>query len=198
MATATCVIANDGRLLRPRLVRRLESARGVLVRDYPPQSIRTVIRPETARKVREAMEAVVGPSGTGGRAAVSGYRAAAKTGTAQKSDQHGYLPGRYYSSMVGFLPADAPRVVIAVALDEPENGYYAGTVVAPVFHSLAAQIATVLGIPPASAPPTPDRATPNPPSRPAPVPIPAYQVASVSRVTAATASSPAPSNRSRP
>jgi len=94
------------------------------------------------------LEAVVSPEGTGTLAALDRYTVAAKTGTAQKSNTNGYLAGRYYSSMIGFFPATAPRVVISVALDEPQNGYYAGTVVAPVFRSIAEQIAACLEIPP--------------------------------------------------
>jgi len=73
---------------------------------------------------------------------------AAKTGTAQKSTEHGYLRGRYYSSMIGCFPADAPQIVVAVALDEPCDAYYAGAVVAPTFRSIVEQTASLLSIPP--------------------------------------------------
>ena len=148
MAVAMCVIANDGRLLRPMLVRQIEAADGKSVRRFAPQFVRTVVSPRTAQQVREAFKAVVARGGTATLAASPRYSIGAKTGTAQKANSHGYLPGTYYSSMIGFLPAESPRLVIAVALDEPKNGYYAGTVVAPVFRTLAEQSAARLGIPP--------------------------------------------------
>jgi hypothetical protein len=100
------------------------------------------------------------------------YTVAAKTGTAQKSNHHGYLDGRYYSSVIGFFPADAPQVVIAVALDEPQNGHYAGTVVAPVFRTIAEQTATYLSIPPDKAVRAPARKLPaQPPASAAARPV---------------------------
>ena len=148
MAVAVCVIANDGRLMRPLLVSRIESPQGRVLQQFQPQFIRSVVRPQTAQQVKEAMKAVVAPGGTGTLAALDRYTTATKTGTAQKSNAQGFIPGRYYSSVIGFFPADAPQVVIAVALDEPENGYYGGKVVAPVFRTIAEQIATCLSIPP--------------------------------------------------
>jgi len=148
IAAAMCAIANGGRLMRPWLVGRIESPQGRVLQQFGPRVVRSVVSPQTAQQVKEALKAVVAPDGTGAGAALDGYTLALKTGTAQKSDSRGYLAGRYYSSIVGFLPADAPRVVISVALDEPRNGYYAGTVVAPAFRSIAEQIAACLDIPP--------------------------------------------------
>jgi len=148
MAVAMCAIANGGRLMRPWVVRRIESPQGRVLQQFQPQVVRSVISPRAAQQVKEALKEVVAPEGTGAGAALEHFTLALKTGTAQKSDSKGYLAGRYYSSIVGFLPADAPRVVISVALDEPQNGYYAGTVVAPAFRSIAEQIAVCLEIPP--------------------------------------------------
>ena len=148
MAVAMCAIANGGRLMRPWVVSRIESPQGQVLRQFQPQVVRSAVSPQTAQQVKEALKAVVAPEGTGAGAALDRHTLAVKTGTAQKSDSKGYLAGRYYSSMVGFFPADAPRVVISVALDEPQNGYYAGTVVAPAFRSIAEQIAACLEIPP--------------------------------------------------
>lgn len=151
MAVAMCAIANGGRLMRPWVVRRIESPQGRVLRQFQPQIVRSVISPQAAQQVTEALKEVAAPGGTGAGAALEHFTLALKTGTAQKSDSKGYLAGRYYSSMVGFFPADAPRVVISVALDEPQNGYYAGTVVAPAFRAIAEQIAVCLEIPPDKA-----------------------------------------------
>ena len=152
MAIATCVIANDGRLFRPLLVREVDSADGKVLRRYTPQFVRAVVSPRIAQQVREAFKATSAPTATGALAASPLYSSGVKTGTAQKSNRHGYIPGAYYSSMIGFLPAESPRVVIAVALDEPRNGYYASSVIAPVFRALAEQSAARLGIPPDRGP----------------------------------------------
>jgi cell division protein FtsI/penicillin-binding protein 2 len=148
MAVAMCAIANEGRLMRPWVVGRIDSPQGRVQQQFRPQFVRSVVSPQTAQRVKEALKAVVSPEGTGALAALDRYTVAAKTGTAQKANSFGYQAGRYYSSMLGFFPADSPRVVIAVALDEPQNGYYAGTVAAPVFRSIAEQIAVCLDIPP--------------------------------------------------
>ncbi len=155
MAVAMCTIANGGRLMRPLLVSRIESPQGRVLQQFRPQFIRTVVRPQTAQLVLEAMKAVVSPEGTGALAALDRYTVAAKTGTAQKSNEHGYLKDRYYSSMIGCFPADAPQIVIAVALDEPRDGYYAGTVIAPTFRAIAEQTAALLSIPPDKDAPAP-------------------------------------------
>ncbi len=148
MAVAMCVIANDGRLMQPYLVSRIESPQGEIRRQFQPQFVRTVVRPQIAGQVKEALKAVTSTGGTGTAAAMEQYTVALKTGTAQKFDARGLLPDRYYSSVIGFFPADAPRVLISIALDEPRNGYYAGSVVAPVFRVIAEQIAACLEIPP--------------------------------------------------
>jgi cell division protein FtsI/penicillin-binding protein 2 len=98
------------------------------------------------------MEAVVS-EGTGESAAVSGYTVAGKTGTAQKarSDGRGYAAGKYVGSFSGFLPADDPRVLIIVSLDEPSNAIYGGVVAAPTFSRLAAFSVSHLKIPPSTA-----------------------------------------------
>ena len=172
MAIALSVIANDGRLYRPMLVRQITSADGKIVRRFAPQFVRRVVSPRTAQQVREAFKAVVARGGTGSLAASPWYSSGVKTGTAQIADKHGYLKGAYYSSMIGFLPAEAPRLVIAVALDQPRNGYYASAVVAPVFRVIAEKAAARFGIPPdKGAPPRTGRmlcqAWPDQPSAPA-------------------------------
>ena len=152
MAVVMCVIANEGRLMRPLLVSRIESPQGQLIQRFQPRFVRTVVRPQTAHQVREALKAVAAPGGTGAAAAMDHHTAAIKTGTAQKSNAQGYLPNRYYASVIGFFPADTPQIVIAVALDEPQNGYYGGMVAAPVFRAIAEQLAECLSISPDKGP----------------------------------------------
>lgn len=151
LAMAYAAIANDGVLMRPLLVKQLNHADGSLWGKYGPQPIRRVVTRETARLVREAMRAVV-DHGTGQLAALPGYSIAGKTGTAQKSDGHRFIPGHYYCSFVGMVPAGKPELVIAVAVDDPGNTAYGGTVAAPVFREIAQQAVVLLGIRPNQTP----------------------------------------------
>ncbi len=154
VATAYCAVANDGRLMRPILVRQIVSPNGQIVFRSQPQFIRAVISPQTARQIWIAMQAVTSPGGTGSRAASNLYPVAAKTGTAQIAypNERGYRDGAYYASMAGFFPAHAPRVCILVAMNQPRNGHVAGVVVAPVFRAIVEQAGACLNIPPDKAP----------------------------------------------
>jgi len=93
------------------------------------------------------------PKGTGKRARLDGWRVAGKTGTAQKADPvtGGYSADRRFSSFVGFAPADTPRVVIGVFVDEPKGDVYGGEVAAPAFREVAEYAMKMLGVPPGGA-----------------------------------------------
>ena len=88
--------------------------------------------------------------GTGKRARSDGWRVAGKTGTAQKADPvtGGYSADRHFSSFVGFAPAESPRVVIGVFIDEPKGETYGGEVAAPPFREIAEYALKMLGVPP--------------------------------------------------
>lgn len=130
MARAYAVLAADGR-------RRSVSLRR-LVPDEVPAG-RRVIDPDTARKVTRMLELVVSEEGTGGRAALDGYRVAGKTGTAQKPGADGYLEGKYVASFAGYAPAEDPELVTVVMVDEPQEAHYGGVVAAPVFRRIMAE-----------------------------------------------------------
>ncbi len=153
LAMAMGAIANEGVLMRPRVIRAITDDNGQLVATFEPQAVRQVVRPEAARNVINALEDVVGPQGTAKGAAVPGFRVAGKTGTAQKPGPHGtYLPGKYIVSFVGFLPAEAPEFVCLVMFNDArtkpgEN--YGGLVAGPVFSNIAKRAAKYLGLTPA-------------------------------------------------
>jgi cell division protein FtsI (penicillin-binding protein 3) len=106
------------------------------------------MKPETALAVRHMLELAVLPGGTAPKAQVPGYRVAGKTGTAHKLEGRGYT-NKYVSSFVGFAPASAPRLIVAVMLDEPSAGtYYGGDVAAPVFSAVMGSALRTLGVPP--------------------------------------------------
>ncbi len=147
LARAAAAIANGGRLVRPRLVRRIAYPDGRVETFEPPQPER-VLSEETARTVRDLLVGVV-EHGTGKKAAIPGFAVAGKTGTAQKAGVGGYQPGRYVASFVGFAPSENPRVVGLVLIEEPRGGkYYGGDIAAPVFAHIVSQALGILRVAP--------------------------------------------------
>jgi cell division protein FtsI/penicillin-binding protein 2 len=145
---AMCAIANEGRLMRPMLVSRLQDTEGNVCAQYEPQVVREAVRPEAARLLVSALKTVACKGGTAPQAAMDHYTVAGKTGTAQKVIDRVYVHGKYISSFIGFFPADNPEVCISVFLDEPKNGYYGGSTAAPFFRKIAEQVANYLKIKP--------------------------------------------------
>ena len=137
LAHAYTVFARDGELVPLTLVKSPAEASG-----------EKVLSAETAREVRAMLELAVQPGGTGPRARIMGYRVAGKTGTAHKQENGGYAAQKYIASFVGLAPASAPRVVVAVMIDEPSSDdYYGGSVAAPVFAQVAQGVLRMLGVP---------------------------------------------------
>jgi cell division protein FtsI (penicillin-binding protein 3) len=107
-----------------------------------------VIKPETARTVRDMLRLAAGPGGTAPKAQAIGYSVGGKTGTAHKQEGKGYA-NKYRAWFVGMAPIDKPRIVVAVMVDEPSNGvHYGGDVAAPVFSQVVQQTLRMLGVPP--------------------------------------------------
>ncbi len=148
MTMAMCAIANNGWLMRPTLVDRLEDRDGTVVAKYKPQQMRQVISEAAAKQMVTALKTVVTPEGTAPKAALEHYTVAGKTGTAQKAGPGGYMPGKYIASFIGFLPADNPELCVAIVMDEPKQGYYGGQTCAPVFKQVAERAANYLNIHP--------------------------------------------------
>jgi cell division protein FtsI/penicillin-binding protein 2 len=148
MIMAMCAVANHGWLMRPMLVERLEDQDGNVVARYSPQPVRRVISDSADRAMVAALKTVVSPKGTAPRAALEHYTVAGKTGTAQKVEGAGYVHGKYFTSFIGFFPADRPELCISIVLDEPKEGYYGGAVAGPVFRQIAERAAGYLNIRP--------------------------------------------------
>jgi cell division protein FtsI (penicillin-binding protein 3) len=144
--TAINAIANGGYRTRPSVVDRVIDQDGDLIRVRPPERTR-IMSPETAGTVRNAFEGVV-VRGTGRKAALEGYRAAGKTGTAQKIVNGVYSDSKYVASFIGFAPLPDPRVTILVQIDEPKSSIYGGEVSAPVFSRIAQEVLLKLHVPP--------------------------------------------------
>jgi cell division protein FtsI (penicillin-binding protein 3) len=138
LARAYTVFARDGELQPLTLVKS-----GALV------SGEKVISTEAAHAVRGMLELAVQNGGTGPRARIMGWRVAGKTGTAHKLEEGGtYAADKYLSSFVGFAPASAPRLIVAVMIDEPSDGkYYGGVVAAPVFAQVMQGALRMMNVP---------------------------------------------------
>jgi cell division protein FtsI (penicillin-binding protein 3) len=150
LAAAYSAIANGGVLMRPFLVKKVVDPDGALLESHGPEVVRQVVSAQTARTLTAMLETVVTKEGTAPRAAMDDYQVAGKTGTAQKADPEtgGYSADRRTASFIGFVPAEAPRLVIAVIIDEPKGDKYGGLVAAPAFKQIAEQSLPLLGVPP--------------------------------------------------
>ncbi|MCQ2512154.1 MAG: penicillin-binding protein 2 [Lachnospiraceae bacterium] len=118
MSTAFCSLINGGNLYRPYIVKDIFNSKNELVRSNDRVLVSQTISQSTSNFVKECLRAVI-TDGTGGAAAVEGYKIAGKTGTAQKYDKEGDY---YVISFEGFAPYDNPEVVCYVAIDEPITG----------------------------------------------------------------------------
>ncbi len=149
MVAAVGAVANGGTLMQPRLVRATFDAEGRELRRFEPRAVRQVISPETARALTRILVRVV-DAGTGHNAAIAGYEVAGKTGTAQKLDpatrRYSRAPG--VLSFVGWVPADEPRFVMLVMLDEPKNAHWGSEAAAPIFSAIGRDVLRYLDVPP--------------------------------------------------
>ena len=163
LALAYGAIANGGTLMAPQILLEERDPRGRVLRRAEPRPLRTVVSQRTAATMRELLTAVV-DSGTATRAHLDWAAVGGKTGTAQKFDPvlRTYRSSKYLASFVGFLPAEAPRLVCVVMVDEPRNGYYGGEVAAPVFKKIMEDLYRLRGGPLAPKPELAEYAPPRP------------------------------------
>ena len=129
MIMALNTVINNGKLMKPYIVDRIEDDGGNIVKKNLPTVLRKVFSDEVSKLNRSYMEAVVN-RGTGMEAKIEGYRIGGKTGTAQKSGKGGYQKGRYFSSFFAFFPTDHPKYAILITINEPKGGKYYGASVA--------------------------------------------------------------------
>jgi cell division protein FtsI/penicillin-binding protein 2 len=142
MVAGYTAIANGGMLKRPQLIQKID---GEPVHE--PKG-RRVIDAEVASQVRTMLEGVLGPGGTASEVSVPGYQLAGKTGTAEVAEDGGYSETKFVASFIGFAPAEAPRLLVAVIVDQPQGSdYYGGSVAAPAFGKIAGFALPYLGVP---------------------------------------------------
>ena len=143
MMAAYAAIANGGILRPPRLVKEVAG------QALPTPPGRRVIDEGVASQVLEMLEGVLAPGGTASEVSVPGYTLAGKTGTSQVAENGGYSETKFVASFIGFAPAENPRLLVAVVVDQPQGeDYYGGTVAAPAFGEIAEFALPYLGVPP--------------------------------------------------
>jgi cell division protein FtsI (penicillin-binding protein 3) len=146
-------IANGGVRVAPSLVKSYTGPDGEVVAAPAPKTER-VVSEKTAEQMRGMMEAVATDQGTAPLSRIPGYRVAGKTGTANRVDATCSCYRGYTSSFIGMAPADAPKLVVSVVLQNPKGGYFGGQVAAPVFREVASFALQALRIPPTGAKPS--------------------------------------------
>ncbi len=138
VARAYTVFARDGEVVPATLMKAENQVAGV-----------RVISAENAKAMRTMLQMAAGPGGTAQKAQTMGYSVGGKTGTAHKQEGKGYAGKKYRGFFVGMAPIEAPRIVVAVMIDEPSNGrYYGGDVAAPVFSQTVQQTLRLMGVQP--------------------------------------------------
>ena len=138
-------IANGGILYQPYVVKKIQDPQKGALSETEPRGAR-IMSNETALQLREMLEEVV-TDGTAKGSKLEGYRAAGKTGTAQKIENGRYSHTKYIASFVGYAPASNPVVSLVVVVDEPRGAYYGAEVAAPVFKRIAEQILRYMSVP---------------------------------------------------
>lgn len=148
LTTAVAAVANDGKMVKPHLVKQIIDNNGKVIKKFEPEVVRRVISEETAHQLCLILEGEV-TVGTGLNAYIEGYRVAGKTGTAQKiKPGGGYLTNEHVASFVGFAPAVNPRLVCMVVVDAPQGyPYFGGWVAAPVFKNIMQDALHYLEVP---------------------------------------------------
>jgi cell division protein FtsI (penicillin-binding protein 3) len=138
LAQAYTIFARDGELIPVTLLKAETPATGV-----------RVFSEKNAIAVRKMLGMATSPGGTATQAQTMGYSVGGNTGTARKQEGKGYAARKYRSFFVGLAPVEAPRIVVAVMVDEPSNGvYYGGAVAGPVFSETVQQTLRIMGVQP--------------------------------------------------
>ncbi len=140
-------IANGGTTVEPHIVERVVSSDGRTVHEPARPAPVRVVSERTAAVLNELLKEVVA-RGTGKNAALAEHVVAGKTGTAQKAVRGGYSADRFVASFAGYVPADRPRLVILVVIDDPRGEQYGGVIAAPVFREIAEATLRYLGVSP--------------------------------------------------
>jgi cell division protein FtsI (penicillin-binding protein 3) len=148
MANAYSAIADGGVLRTPHIVKSLGG------RPQSPSRGHRIISTSTAAQIREMLRGVLADGGTASGAAIPGYDLAGKTGTAEVAVNGKYSKTQFVASFIGMVPANDPKLVVAVVVDDPRGNIYGGSVAAPAFQKIVGWAVPYFGINP-----NPDHAT---------------------------------------
>jgi cell division protein FtsI/penicillin-binding protein 2 len=141
MMAGYAAIADGGILRPPQLIAKIGDEE-----VHEPKG-RRVIEAGVAAQVREMLEGVLEAGGTASEVSVPGYKLAGKTGTAQVAEDGTYSETKFVASFIGFAPAQDPRLLVSVIVDQPQGDIYGGSVAAPAFGKIAAFALPYLGVP---------------------------------------------------
>jgi cell division protein FtsI (penicillin-binding protein 3) len=140
IAQAYAALANGGVMMKPYIFEKELDENGNIVRQNGPQMIRRVVSESTVRTIKDFLVEVV-ETGTAKNIKMANLKIAGKTGTSKKFVEGHYETGKYTASFVGFFPADDPKLVCLVMMDNPSAGtYYGGTTSAPIFKAVAERV----------------------------------------------------------
>jgi cell division protein FtsI (penicillin-binding protein 3) len=139
LTNAFCAIVNGGILYQPQIVKRQVDKNGNTIKEYSPVVVRRVISEKTSRRMRSLLLGAV-EKGTGNQARIDSISIGGKTGTSKIIVNGKYSDSQYYSSFIGFYPADNPTLVCYVLINKPKGNYYGGLVSAPVFRNILLRI----------------------------------------------------------
>jgi cell division protein FtsI (penicillin-binding protein 3) len=146
-------IANDGVRVSPSILAGVVDESGKYTPAKENESVR-VLSSQTASNMRAMMESVVSSNGTAPAAAISGYRIAGKTGTANRFNTACKCYSGYTASFIGFAPADQPKYVISVTIQDPKGMHWGGALAGPVFKKVMSFVLQSEGVQPTTAPVT--------------------------------------------
>jgi cell division protein FtsI/penicillin-binding protein 2 len=141
MVQAYDAIANGGILRTPQIVESIGA------KTVAEPTGKRIISSGVAWELRRMLRGVLADGGTASGAAIPGYDMAGKTGTAQMVVKGKYSNSKFIASFIGMVPASNPKLVVAVVVDQPQNGYYGGSVAAPAFQKIVGWAVPYLGIP---------------------------------------------------
>jgi cell division protein FtsI (penicillin-binding protein 3) len=142
MANAYAAIANGGILRAPHIVKAIGGEPQTLPRGH------RILSTRTAAEIRNMLRGVLGEGGTASGAAIPGYDLAGKTGTANVAVNGKYSKTQYVASFIGMVPANAPKLVVAIVVDDPHGNIYGGSVAAPAFQKIVGWAVPYFGINP--------------------------------------------------
>lgn len=147
LISAVSAIANQGVMMKPRIVKTITDEKGQIIDTHDPETRGRAVSARTAGMLKDMMFSVTSEEGTGTRAVPTGYTVCGKTGTAQKLNSRGtYEDCEYKGVFVGFSPKKSPELAVLVVIDEPQKHHYGGVVAAPAFRKIVLESFNYLDI----------------------------------------------------